>query len=204
LTEATPVEERPYVAGAYASAKLWQERILVRAQREHPSWELVILRPGVIWGPGNEGLFMAGLPGNKLHLVIGPSRQMPMTFIDNCAEAFVLAATHAAPPPVVNVLDDDVLTPWRFLGEYQRRRGAGGRRVPVPFLLPWIAAHSATAISRACFGPGGKLPSILMPKRLAIYKPLRFSNALLKSGLGWRQPVDLGTALTRTFGPPVG
>ena len=49
---------------------------------------------------------------------------------------------------------------------------------------------------RLLFGPGGKLPSILVPCRFeARFKPLRFSNEKLSRGLGWRPTLSYAEAL---------
>jgi UDP-glucose 4-epimerase len=200
LDESSPLEVRPYPRGAYAAAKLWQERILQRAAGRH-GWQLTIVRPGVIWGPGNEALFMAGWLGGRVHVVLGPRRRLPLTYIDNCAAALVAAAENPEPPPVLNIVDDDSITAWRYLGEHLRRRGLPGVRAPLPFRVLWLAAALAKWTSRLLFGPDGKLPSMLIPCRLAVFKPLRFSNRLARERLGWRPEVPLEEALRRTFEP---
>ena len=86
------------------------------------------------------------------------------------------------------------------MGEFARRRKLPGRRIPVPFLFVWIAARMASWVSRWLFGPTGKLPSMLIPRRLAVFKPLRFSNRLLRESIGWKPRVSIDEALERTFG----
>jgi 2-alkyl-3-oxoalkanoate reductase len=199
LSESSPLEVRPYPRGAYASAKLWQERIVERAALEH-GWQLTVVRPGVIWGPGNDALFIAGSAGRKFHLVYGPTRRLPLTYVENCASALVAAVEHPSPPPVVNIVDDDTMTAWRFMGEYLRRRGVPGLRVPIPFGALWLMARTAELVSRVCFGSGGKLPSLLIPCRLAVLKPLRFSNRLARECVGWKPQVRIEDALDMTFG----
>ena len=200
VDESSPIETRPYARGAYAAAKLWQERLLERASKSY-GWELTILRPGVIWGPGNEGLFMAGWPGRKLHFVLGPRRSLPITYIDNCAAAFVKAVECAAPPRIVNVIDDNVPTAWQFMGEYLNRTKTRGMRVPIPFFWAQTTAWSASLCSRIFFGKRGKLPSMLMPVRLAVFRSLRFPNHVLKRDLEWRPVVSFDQALNRVFAP---
>ena len=64
LTEESPVEPATdlYDRDGYAVAKVWQERVARRMAAEH-GWDLTVLRPGFIWGRGNE--YLAGL-GQKL------------------------------------------------------------------------------------------------------------------------------------------
>ena len=53
LDEGTPLEPNLYQRDSYAIAKSWQERVVRRfAQRN--DWQLTVLRPGFIWGRGNE------------------------------------------------------------------------------------------------------------------------------------------------------
>jgi nucleoside-diphosphate-sugar epimerase len=55
-------------------------------------WDLTVLRPGFIWGRDHGYLAALGQQFGRHHLVIGPLTRLPLTHVENCADAFVLAA----------------------------------------------------------------------------------------------------------------
>ena len=70
----------------------------------------------------------------RVHLVFGGSTRIPLTHVVNCADLFATAAEDPrAIGETFNVVDDDEVRVWGYLGEYLRRSGVGGVRVPVPY-----------------------------------------------------------------------
>jgi len=204
LTEDSPVEPPAdlYERDGYAVAKVWQERVARRMAGEN-GWSLTVLRPGFIWGRGNE--YLAGL-GQKLgstHLVFGPSTRLPLTHVENCAHAFAEATLNPkAAGQTFNVVDDEGLTVSDYLKDYLERTGERGRRIPIPYGLAIGGVRLARWVSKKLFRGRGKLPSILVPCRFeARFKPLRFSNRKLRAVLGWTPPLKHEARLLRTYGP---
>ena len=202
LTEETPVETGPrlYDRDGYAVAKVWQERV-VRRFSEANGWSLTVLRPGFIWGRGNVYLACLGQKVGPLHLVFGPNTQIPLTHVENCARCFVLAAEseHAA-GATFNVIDDDDVRIWGYLGDYLRHSGTRGVRVPVPYFLAKVGTHLAQAVSKLLFRGKGKLPSLLVPRRFeARFKPLRYSNLEARRRLGWQPAQSYEECLPRSY-----
>src|SRR5690606_17469790 len=70
VDESTPIEDRPLARDLYALTKLRQEQLFWEAAR-NSGCELVVLRPGVVYGPG-AGAFSTrvglAFPGVFLHL----------------------------------------------------------------------------------------------------------------------------------------
>ncbi len=199
LDETTPEAPKLYEAGAYAIAKTWQERLSRRMSRAH-GWDLTVLRPGVIWGPGRVNLPIVGPTVGSLQVIIGLGRRLPLTYVENCADAFVRAMEDPkAAGEVFNIVDDEGTPAWSFAGEILKSTGTAGRRFVVPYAAFWISAMAATAVSRLMFKGRGKLPSLLMPSRLAFFRPMRFSNRKLRDQLAWRPPWTFAQALGRTF-----
>jgi len=117
LDEGCPVERRPELRGeAYCFAKVKQEQI-VTEYGERFGLPYVLVRPGYVYGPGNEaipGRVGIGTFGVFLHL--GGSNTLPLTYVDNCADAIALAGlTPGIDGEVVNVVDDDLPTSRRVL-----------------------------------------------------------------------------------------
>ncbi|HEX2919453.1 MAG TPA: NAD(P)-dependent oxidoreductase, partial [Edaphobacter sp.] len=92
VNENTPLERHPERRDVYSHSKLRQEQLFWEYSAKY-GFELVVLRPGVIYGPGG-GHFSnrVGLKlfGRFLHL--GGNNLLPLTYVDNCAEAIVVAA----------------------------------------------------------------------------------------------------------------
>jgi UDP-glucose 4-epimerase len=202
LTEDSPLEADLYDRDGYAVAKFWQEKVARRLAEEN-RWELVVMRPGFIWGRGNEYLFGIGQTAGPVEVVVGPGRQMPLTHVENCAGAFVTATEKAeAAGQTFNVVDGHDASVWRYAGEYHRRTGVRRRRVPVPYWLAMLATRVIQKTSKTIFKGKGKLPGLFVPCRFeARFKPLRFPNDKLRTVLGWTAPLDFEQALRRTYDP---
>jgi UDP-glucose 4-epimerase len=205
LTEESPLEDGAdlYERDGYAVAKVWQERVARRLAGEH-GWQLTVLRPGFIWGRGNEYLAGLGQQLGPLHLVFGPSTRLPLTHVENCADLFAEAVDHPrAVGETFNVIDGDDVRIWGYLGTYLRRTGRREVRLPIPYGLALAGVRLSRRISRGIFRGKGKLPSLLVPCRFeARFKPLRFSNRKAREVLGWTPPLDHAECLRRTFDQP--
>lgn len=201
LTEETPLEGRDlYDRDSYAVAKIWQER-LARRYADSQGWDLRVIRPGFIWGRGNEWQAGLGQPLGRNVIVIGPTARLPLTHVDNCAEAFaVVTERDEAAGQTFNMIDGHGLSSWRFVGSYQRGMNAPGWRLPIPYLAGLGVAYLAQATSRILFGKQGKLPSILMVSRFrARFRPVNCQPDRLEQLLGWSPPFDFRECLARTF-----
>lgn len=202
ISEDSPLESDIYTRDGYAIAKIWQERV-ARRMAEKQGWDLTVLRPGFIWGPGNAYLACLGQKVGKFHLVFGPLAGLPLTYVDNCAAAFVAATEHpAARNQTFNVLDDYNISCWRYLGRYLRGTQQSGWRIPIPYLLAYGFTQLAQIISKAIFKNqgGGKLPSILVPCRFeARFRPLSYDRQKLHRLLGWKPAVTLAEACQKSF-----
>ncbi|MDR0549981.1 MAG: NAD-dependent epimerase/dehydratase family protein [Deltaproteobacteria bacterium] len=88
-------ESAPYMADPaqpYAYSKMLAERLVLRA--DCPSFRTLALRPHLIWGPGDPHLFprlAARAKRGRLFLFSGGPYLVDATYIDNAAEAHVLA-----------------------------------------------------------------------------------------------------------------
>ena len=200
LSEDSPVECEPYERDGYAIAKIWQERVARRMSEEH-QFQLTVLRPGFLWGSGNEYTYALGQQVGRFHLLVGPMRRPALSHVENCADAFVHATENpAAIGHTFNVIDTELPTVWLYAAEYLRGTGTSGIRVPIPYWLGKSITHLAQFTSRILFNGKGKLPSILIPCRFeARFKPMRFSNAKLRDVLGWSPPLDFQRCLLCTY-----
>src|SRR5947209_2817920 len=125
LDETSPLEDAPQERfDAYGFGKLKQEE-LVQEYGKKQNLPFVILRLGAVFGPGKRDLSgRVGVDTFGIFLHVGGSNRLPLTFVDNCAEAIVLAGlTAGVDGEIFNVVDDETLTSNEFLRAYKKRVG---------------------------------------------------------------------------------
>jgi UDP-glucose 4-epimerase len=199
LVEESLLEPSMHTRDGYAISKIWQEKLCRRHADAH-GLDLVVLRPGFIWGTSREWIDGVGMRLGRHVLVNGPFRRLPLTHVDNCADAVATALeSEAACGETFNVFDSEEIRAWRFASDYVRR-GGHGYRIPFPYVVGLLAARVASAVGRLLFGRNAKLPGILVPQRYrARFRSLRFPNARLQRVLGWTPRHGYQESLGRTY-----
>lgn len=177
VDESTPMETASAGRDAYASAKLAQEWQMRDAAQETglPVW---IMRPGAVFGPHRLWNAHIGPAFGPTLIRMEQTGEVPLCFIDHCADALVRAAGLAPPSPaaVVHVLDDDRPERARFLSAMQL---TGWPERVIPFNWRWL--RPAAAI----LGQSGRAAQLFHPATLrARYQPLRFGNDRMHHWLG--------------------
>lgn len=196
VDESTPLEPHPELRDTYSHSKLRQEQLFWEYQQKD-GFELVVLRPGVIYGPGG-GAFSnrVGLQIGPVYFHLGGNNPLPLSYVVNCAEAIVVAAGHpAAAGQVYNVHDDQLPTAARYLREYTRQVKKI-RSLRVPYFVTQLGTRMLERYHRRSLG---QLPGILTRYKVAAaWGGNTFSNAKLHS-LGWQQLISTSDAMAKTF-----
>jgi len=198
LDETSPVEERPVVRGeAYCYAKLKQDELIIDYGKKH-GIPYVLLRPGVVYGPGK--IAISGRVGRDpfgIFLHFGGSNKIPFTYVDNCADAIVLAGiVEGVDGEVFNIVDDDLPSSRSFLRAY-KKKAKRFRSVYVPHALSYLLCYLWEKYSAWSHG---QLPPVFnRPTWHANWKSTLYSNQKLKSRLGWQQKVPTGEGMNRFF-----
>ncbi len=198
LDESCPLESHPELRGdAYSFAKVKQDE-LVSDYGQKFGIPYVIVRPGFVYGPGNEaitGRVGVGTFGVFLHL--GGPNTIPFSYVDNCAEAIVLAGIKpGVNGEVFNVVDDDLPSSRRFLRLYKRNAKCF-RSIYIPHALSYLLCYLWEKYSA---WSQGQLPPVYNRKTWhAYWKKTRYSNQKLKSRLGWKPTVPPAEAFARYF-----
>jgi len=199
LDETCPLENASQERyDAYGFGKLKQEEIVREYGKKHKlPW--VILRPGAVMGPGKPALSgRVGIDTFGFFLHLGGSNLLPLTFVDNCAEAIVLAGLKAGVDgEIFNVVDDDLPTSRRFLGAYKK---AVKRffSLPVPYVFASAFCRLWEKYSR---WSGGQIPPVFNRRRCAAeWKGNRYSNQKLRDQLGWKPRVPMEQAIAAFLG----
>jgi nucleoside-diphosphate-sugar epimerase len=189
--ESVPIEEIGIEKGAYAHAKTRQEHLLAE-YRQRYGFETVVLRPGVIYGPGG-GAFSSrvGIRAMGVFFSLGGGAALPLTYVDNCADAVASATLHGLDGAAYNVVDDDLPSCRQYLARY-RREVSGMRVVPVPYPAFMLGSRALVAYNR---WSKGQLPAVFTPYVVrSMYRHFRYPNAALKA-LGWQPRVSTDTGL---------
>jgi nucleoside-diphosphate-sugar epimerase len=193
LDEESPLEAQPAKrADAYAIGKLKQEEI-VRDFGKTRGVPYVILRPGTVFGPGKRDLTgRIGIRIGGVFLHVGGSNQLPLTYVDNCADAIALAGMRPGiDGETFNVVDDELMTSRQFLHAYRQRVGG-----PLTLPLPYFAAYSLCTLCELCAVCIKRLPARYNRRHCAAeWKGNQFSNRKLRTHLGWTPRVPMGEAL---------
>jgi nucleoside-diphosphate-sugar epimerase len=193
LDENCPLEDAPQKRfDAYGFGKLKQEE-LVREYGEKYKLPYVILRPGYVFGPGKQELNgRVGINTFGFFTQVDGSHLLPLTFVDNCAEAIVLAGLKAGVDgEVFNVVDDDLLTSRQFLRLYKKRVNRFSVRIP------YFVAHALSLLwEKYSKWSKGQLPPVFNRRRCAAeWKGNLYSNQKLHDRLGWKPRVNMKDAM---------
>jgi nucleoside-diphosphate-sugar epimerase len=198
LDELCPLENQPELRGdAYTYAKVKQDEIIIELAAR---WNIpyVIVRPGVVYGPGNEAILgRVGIGTFGIFLHLGGGNPLPLTYVDNCADAIVLAGIKpGVDGEVFNVVDDQLPSCRHFLRLYKQNV----RRFKSIYLPHAVSYALCYLWEKYSAWSEGQLPPVYGRRTWhAFWKRTRYSNQKLKSRLGWRPSVAPAEALTAFF-----
>jgi len=196
--EACPLEDNlDERYDAYVYGKLKQDELVWRYQQRF-GVPVTMVRPGIVIGPGKKAIpGFVGIDTFGFFMHMGRSGRLPLTYVDNCADAIVLAGLlKGVEGEVFNVVDDDLPTSRVFLRTY-KRQVRNFLSVPIPYpmayglcaLWEWYAKRSK-----------GQLPPVFNRRACAFaWRGHRYSNRKLKERLGWQCRVPMQEALQRYF-----
>jgi nucleoside-diphosphate-sugar epimerase len=195
LDETCPLEDAPQERfDAYGFGKLKQEEV-VREYGSRSKLPYVILRPGYVFGPGKRDLSgRVGIGTFGFFIQVNGSNFLPLTFVDNCAEAIVLAGLRPGiDGEVFNIVDDDLLTGRQFLKAY-KKKVKSFRSIRIPY----FAGYSLCSLwEKYTKWSKNQLPPAFNRRRCAAeWKGNRYSNRKLRERLGWQPKVTIQEAMT--------
>src|SRR5215472_5646833 len=198
LDESCPVETRAHLRGdAYCFAKVKQDEI-VAEYGKRCRLPYVIVRPGYVYGPGKKSISSrVGINTFGIFLHLGGSNTMPFTYVDNCADAIVMAGLkRGVEGEIFNIVDDDLPSSRQFLRLHKRNAGRF-KSVYIPHfaspLLCWIWEKCSD-------WSDGQLPPAFNRRRWhALWKRTRYSNEKLKTRVGWKPRTTTADGLRRYF-----
>ncbi len=196
LDESCPIEDHPADRGdAYCYAKVKQEELVSEYGRNH-GVHYVVVRPGSVYGARKSDITgRVGINTFGPYLHLGGSNKIPFTYVDNCAEAIVLAGlVEGVDGEAFNVVDDNLPSSRQFLRFYKKNAKCFNS-IYVPHALSYALCYLWEKYSE---WSEGQLPLVFNRKRWhAEWKNTRYSNRKLKTKLGWFPKISTAEGLRR-------
>lgn len=182
---------------AYTYGKAKQDELVFEYADKY-GLPYVTVRPSVVFGPGKAKITdRIGTSTFGIFLHLGLNNRIPLTYVDNCAEAIVLAGLRKdIEGRVFNIVDDDLPKSRQFLRLYKRsvRRFIS---VPVPYRAWYLFCYLWEKYS---MWSEGQLPPVFNRKACSAYwKGNKYSNSKAKELLGWQPRVSMSEGLQKFF-----
>jgi nucleoside-diphosphate-sugar epimerase len=198
LDESCPLDKRPELRGeAYTFAKVKQDEMVIE-YGHRSNLPFVIVRPGHVYGPGNEAISgRVGINTFGVFLHLGGSNVIPFTYVDNCADAMILAGLKPGiEGEVFNVVDDMLPSSRQFLRQYKGSVGPF-RSIFVPSLCSYVLCWAWEKYSA---WSQGQLPPVFNRRRWsAFWKKTVYTNRHAKDCLGWEPKISMREGMRRYF-----
>jgi nucleoside-diphosphate-sugar epimerase len=175
--------DTPRPEGAYGKTK-WEAEQLLAAVARSTGFRLLILRPPLVYGPGNKANFYALLRAidRGLPLPLAAIQNVrSLVYVENLADALCAAATHTEAEGTYTVADCALSTP-DLVRALARALGRPARLVHCP---PALLRWSARVVGRAA-----------MVRRLT--DSLVVDATAVSAALGWSPLVPLADGMART------
>ncbi|MDD8011985.1 MAG: NAD-dependent epimerase/dehydratase family protein [Acidobacteriota bacterium] len=193
---ATADEEYPPAPRTlYDKSKLEAEKAASQAAAK--GLDVVIIRPGWVYGPGDRRTFKFIRSVCRRHsaLIAGaPGRQTPV-YIDDLTAGALLVARKGRPGAMYHLAGNEILTP-----EEMTRIVAAACGVPGPrFKLPKGLAMAAAVVLEKAFGLFGSEAPLNRGKLSFFLDPKAMSSARAKRELGYEPLTDFRSGAARAI-----
>jgi len=181
----------------YTYGKAKQDAIVLEYAQKH-NLPYVIVRPSVVFGPGKVKITdRIGTSTFGVFLHLGLNNRIPLTYVDNCAEAIVLAGLRKGiEGQTFNICDDDLPSSREFLSLYKREVHRF-LSIPVPYRAWLFFNYLWEKYSK---WSEGQLPPVFNRRACSVYwKGNTYSNRKAKELLGWQPRVKMNEGLQEFF-----
>jgi predicted dehydrogenase/nucleoside-diphosphate-sugar epimerase len=196
VTETWPLEPYADRRGAYTQTKLEGEQMVLAAVQDK-GLPAVVIRPGVIFGPGVEPSSPAGsFAMFGRWIVVGDgSLTLPLVYVYDVVDALLLGSTRPdLEGKVVNLVDPTAVTQRHFIQIAQ----AAKPEIKVSYVPKSVLMMAAVGIE--ALGRLLKRNVPLSRYRIRSIRPLsNFDQTIAQEQLGWTPRVGVSEGLRRTF-----
>jgi nucleoside-diphosphate-sugar epimerase len=158
----------------------------------------VILRPGVVYGPGKNALIgRIGIGTFGIFLHLGGTNTVPLTYVENCADAIALAGLRPGIDGEVFNIVDDCLPSSRDLLRMYKRKVKHFQSIYLPKAISYLLFSGWEKYSE---WSQEQLPPVFNRRAWQAYwKGSTYSNNKTKQLLGWSQRIATSEGLERYF-----
>jgi len=181
----------------YTYGKVKQEELVMEYCNKF-NIPYVILRPGEVYGPGKRKISgRVGINSFGFFIHLGGNNQLPLTYIDNCAEAIVQAGIKKGiDGECFNIVDDNLPTCKEFLKMYKEKVNKFySLYLPYKFFYYFCCFWEYYSTWSK-----GQLQPVFNKRRcIANWKKIFFSNKKIKEKLGWSPIIPTYEALSYYF-----
>ncbi len=148
VPETAPVDETmPYTTkpfNPYMETKLVSEKLVLEYHNEY-KLPVTIIRPGILWGPGDTSIFprLERLASTGLMIFkIGTGNNvLCLSYVPNLVDALLLAADVENPDcQIYHITDEEKITSGDYFSALTKTIGAKQPTIPTPFFSLYIAA----------------------------------------------------------------
>lgn len=196
IDESFGYEQHPERRGFYSAAKLAAEKQVVDYANKHPDRSTIILRPGLIYGPGLDPLLndLGILLGKKFILCLGNGeRKLPLVYIVDIADALFKASQSVLNgKQVYNLVDNTYPSQRDYLRQYNQVSGKKFVLVPIPYIIFKIGFGLLDFVYSKLI----RKPKNLVYRLQAIQFTPCFSIDKAKKELNWEPDTSLTAALS--------
>jgi nucleoside-diphosphate-sugar epimerase len=200
IDEDSELERNPLQRDEYAQTKLIQEELFREFERNQGG-QVTIVRPGMVYGRDNLWNACLGAEiGENSWLLIGSHAHMPLTYVENCADAIIAAAQQdEAIGKTINIVDDDLPKQSVYARKLIEHMPEPPRTVSISWTIMRLIAGILWLYNKVFLRGKAKFPGIVVPAKLhARFKPLRYTNKRAKQILNWTPKYSLDTAIERS------
>jgi len=198
LDESCDTEKQPELRfEPYCYGKVKQDELVLEYNKKY-NIPYVIVRPGAVYGPGKSQITArVGIGTFGIFLHLGGPNIIPLTYVDNCADAVVLAGIKAGVDgEIFNIVDDALPTSRKFLKMYKENVGHF-KSIYLPYRMFYFLSYLWEKYSH---WSEGQLPPVFNRVRCSAYwKGNRYTNEKLKRLLGWQPKVTFEDASKHYF-----
>jgi dihydroflavonol-4-reductase len=173
----------------YDRTKLEAERAALRFAAE--GMDLVVVRPGWAYGPGDRRTFklIEAINRGRFALVAADSGRQTPVYIDDLVRGLRLAAEKGRAGEIYHLTGNEILTVREMASAIAE---ACGSRIPKVALPRWLAIATAWVLEKA-FAPFGKEAPLNRSKLSFFLHPKALSNEKARKEFGFEPAVDFRT-----------
>jgi nucleoside-diphosphate-sugar epimerase len=186
-------DDEPAPLTPYGVSKLTSEQFV----RAVPALRWTILRPGVVYGPGDRAVLplFRMATGRIAPLVGRPDAAYTFVYVSDVVRTIVAALERTCAGATCFVGHPDPVTPRRLLETIQEVTGRRGMLMPLPMSVTWLAAELCDALGRAT----GR-PMLINRWRYAELSAPGFACRVdrMRDALGVTAAVDLASGIAMT------